>query len=369
MCISVLHEVKMNIQVYALFLALFCGFTARAQLSSATSQVYTSSLPVTYPATVIAGGEQTCPAKSDLDKVRANITQDVSSMVQSMVLPQICRSNLGQDQENPAASCQKIAECNSSASSGDYWLRSGNGSAVQMFCNMTRRCCNSAGGWTRVAYLDMTDPTHQCPAAWREITEQKRTCGRTNDTLIPKRGGCSTVTFNSNGITYSRVCGRITAYQFAHPNAFGPYTNTRNISGTIYDPYVDGVVVTHGDPRMHVWTFAGAYMYDQNRTGNGTCPCANADNQNILIPPWVGEDYFCETGVNDDTVETFYPNDPLWDGENCSLGSTCCEFNNPPWFCKKLDAIAVSDIEVSMCGNADFHSEDTPIELIEIYIQ
>ena len=236
----------MNIRVCTFFLVLFCGFTAKAQLSSATSQADISSLPVTYPATVIAGGEQTCPAKSDLDKVRANITQDVSSMVQSMVLPQICHSNLGQDQENPVASCQKIVECNSSASSGDYWLRSGNGSAVQMFCNMTRRCCNSAGGWTRVAYLDMTDSNHQCPPAWREISTPKRTCGRTNQTLSGG-GGCSTVRFNSNGITYSRVCGRITAYQYAHPDAFGPYTNTPIRSSTIYDPYFDGVVVTHLD--------------------------------------------------------------------------------------------------------------------------
>ena len=363
----------MNIRACTFFLALFCSFTAKAQLSSATSQVDISSLPVTYPATVIAGGEQTCPAKSDLDKVRVNITQDVSSMVQSMVLPQICRSNLGQDQENPAASCQKIVECNSSASSGDYWLRSGNGSAVQMFCNMTRRCCNSAGGWARVAYLDMTDSNHQCPPAWREISTPIRTCGRTNNTLIPSRGGCSTVTFTSNGITYSRVCGRITAYQYAHPEAFGPYTNSPAVSSTIYDPYVDGVVVTQGDPWSHIWTFSGAY--NQNRTGNIVCPCTNANNRansRIRIPPWVGEDYFCETGVNDGSdvsLGTFYPDDPLWDGENCGLTSTCCEFNNPPWFCKELDMTSVSDIRVSVCGNGGINNEDTPIELIEIYIQ
>ena len=257
-----LHEVKMRIRVCTLFLTLFCSLTAKAQLSSneiAASQVDNSSLPVAYPVKVIAaGGEQTCSTKSNLDKIIANISQDLDLMIQVMILPLICPPNLGQDLENPAASCQKIVECYPSASSGDYWLKSGNGSAVRMFCNMTRRCCNGTAGWTRVAYLDMTDPTHQCPTAWREIPAPKRTCGRRNETLSD-RGGCSTVRFNSNGIAYSRVCGRITAYQYALPNAFGPYSRTPKVSSTIYDPYVDGVVVTHGDPWSHIWTFSGAH--------------------------------------------------------------------------------------------------------------
>ena len=76
--------------------------------------------------------------------------------------------------------------------------------------------------------------------------------------------------------------------------------------------------------------------------------------------------------MNDGSVAvggTFYPDDPLWDGENCGLTSTCCEFNNPPWFCKKLDSVSISSIRVSMCGNAGVNSDDTPIELIEIYVQ
>ena len=102
------------------------------------------------------------------------------------------------------------------------------------------------------------------------------------------------------------------------------------------------------------------------------CPCINPDNPDIRIPPWVGEDYFCETGVNDGSnaqLGTFYPDDPLLDGENCGLTSTCCEFNNPPWFCKELDSVSLSDIRVSMCGNSEIDHEDTPIELIELYIQ
>ena len=59
----------------------------------------------------------------------------------------------------------------------------------------------------------------------------------------------------------------------------------------------------------------------------------------ISIPSYVDNDYFCEIGVppgqpwNDNT---FYVNDTLWDGEGCGPISTCCTFNNPPWFCKQL---------------------------------
>ena len=358
--------------VTVLIAVVFCSIATEAQLTSNDGAAPNSILPLTFPATVLAGEEQGCPSGNGWDRARASILQEERSMIQNTVLPQTCRPNLGLNQENPAASCKQISECKSTASSGNYWLKSGNGSAVQMFCSMARRCCNSTGGWARVAYLNMTDPTHQCPSVWREITQPKRTCRRNNQSLSGG-GGCSTARFTTNGITYSHVCGRITAYQFASPDAFGPYANTNERSGTIYDPYVDGVVVTHGDPWSHIWTFSGAHS--QNKTGISVCPCTNAnnpDNSRIVIPPWVGNDYFCETGVNDGRVAalgTFYPDDPLWDGENCGLTSTCCEFNNPPWFCKKLDSVSVSSIRVSTCGNAGVNSDDTPIELIEIYVQ
>ena len=80
----------------------------------------------------------------------------------------------GQVQENPASSCLEVSLCNPQLPSEYYWIACSNGTAVQVYCDMTRECsCSSAsiGGWSRVAYLNMTDPTHQCPPAWREITE------------------------------------------------------------------------------------------------------------------------------------------------------------------------------------------------------
>jgi len=65
----------------------------------------------------------------------------------------------------------------------------------------------------------------------------------------------------------------------------------------------------------------------------------------------------------------FYPNgDRLWDGEGCGPSSTCCTFNNPPWFCKQLPQTTTDDMEVRICANYPINNEDIPVELIEIYV-
>ena len=45
----------------------------------------------------------------------------------------------------------------------------------------------------------------------------------------------------------------------------------------------------------------------------------------------------------------FYPNDILWDGQNCTSTSTCCQLNNPPWFTKNLPNATTDDIELRLC--------------------
>ena len=64
-----------------------------------------------------------------------------------------------------------------------------------------------------------------------------------------------------------------------------------------------------------------------------------------------------------------FTDDPLWDGAGCSGGSSCCEFNNPPWFCKTLPQPTTDDIELRLCFSNPASDEDTPIQLVEIYTQ
>ena len=102
------------------------------------------------------------------------------------------------------------------------------------------------------------------------------------------------------------------------------------------------------------------------------CQCTRTDidtTGQVTVPPFVGEDYFCETGSRSDhTTLRFYEDDPQWDGEGCGAISTCCSFNNPPWFCKQLPQPTSDDIELRLCGSEGL-AEDTPIEIVEIYIK
>ena len=65
----------------------------------------------------------------------------------------------------------------------------------------------------------------------------------------------------------------------------------------------------------------------------------------------------------------YYSDDPLWDGKGCGPTSTCCSFNNPPWFCKQLPQSTNADLEMRLCGAGYPESQNTLIELIEIYIK
>ena len=223
-----------------------------------------------------------------------------------------------------------------------------------------------APGWRLVAFVNMTDTSYSCPTGLNLRSGSKRTCGRSHLNSYE----CSSTTFDVGGLPYSQVCGRIKGYQFGATNAFYLFYSGYKI---IDDQYVSGVSLTHGSigNREHIWTFAAGltesdsmYIYF-----NTHCPCDTPSND--IVPSFVGNDYFCESGVNSawNYQYIFYPDDPLWDGQNCTDNSTCCEFNNPPWFTKTLNASTTDDIELRICTYHIKQYEDIPLELIELYVQ
>ena len=140
---------------------------------------------------------------------------------------------------------------------------------VQVYCDMERACCgNISSGWMRVANLDMTDPTQQCPDGFKLITRTEpplRTCGRPDG-----RSGYVSTTFPVHEIQYSRVCGRIVGYQYGATAAF--YHGTQQGHG-IDSCSIDGISLTHGQsPRQHIWSFAGA-VGEQYSYLSHLCPC------------------------------------------------------------------------------------------------
>ena len=218
------------------------------------------------------------------------------------------------------------------------------------------------GLWKRVAYLNMSDPLEQCPSAWRLYsTNGIRACRRPDTS----RQSCPAVVYPT-GQHYQRVCGRIIGYQVATPAAFSS-AHADQQPTTLDDPYVDGVSVTHGHPREHIWTFA-AGITEGISSLDADCPCSNL--RGSQPPDYVGNDYYCESGNSFDTaIESghLYSNDPLWDGQQCE-GQCCSNGKSPPWFTVQLSNPTLDDIEVRICADEGTDNEDTPVELIEIYI-
>ena len=102
---------------------------------------------------------------------------------------------------------------------------------------------------------------------------------------------------------------------------------------------------------------------------NFGCPCDTASPG--VVPAFVGNDYFCESGLHSEWNEEFvlFSDDVLWDGQNCTSNSTCCQFNNPPWFTRNLTNATTDDIELRICTNSPITFDDVPIELVELYVQ
>ena len=210
----------------------------------------------------------------------------------------------------------------------------------------SEQCDIPERGWTRIAYLNMSDPSHTCPTQWRFVgSGDLRMCGRSlsDQDAEANNGGCSSVTFSTHGIQYNYIRGRIIGYQSNGPSGFDLFRRVFDIEG----PYMDGISVTHGQPRNHVWSFAAAWS--EKTTTSYACACTNP-HAAASVPNFVGNDYLCET-ANPLTygLIKLWSDDPLWDGSGCGPTSTCCEFNNPPWFCKHLSQPTTNDIEVRIC--------------------
>ena len=219
--------------------------------------------------------------------------------------------------------------------------------------------CHGTPGWRRVAFINMTDTSYNCPTGLNLTSYSKRTCGRSH--IAP---GCSSNTFSVGGLPYSHVCGRMRGYQFGATGAFGHRLS--DIDGY----YVDGVSLTHGGAgnRQHIWTFVAGGSEVTTIYSDYACPCDTGPPS--VVPSFVGNDYFCESGLHSEWNRSYivYP-DVLWDGQNCTANSTCCQFNNPPWFTKNLPTATTDDIELRLCTNQGPAYDDVPIELIELYVQ
>ena len=158
------HADIMETLVYLICIAV-ASFAVLAQ-PAVDQGANTTLIPVIYPGQVLQGdGSQTCHSEEQRERVRNEVDNATLRLLQESVVP-LLRTQL------PAKPS-------------------------------TEHPCGGSG-WRRVAYLNMSDPSQQCPSAWREITTPHRVCGRRST-----GASCEGVTYSTGSEQYDQVHGRI----------------------------------------------------------------------------------------------------------------------------------------------------------------
>ena len=97
----------------------------------------------------------------------------------------------------------------------------------------------------RAAYIDMTTVNNICPQGLTyTAVNSTRMCTRSHS-----NAGRTSVNFPTHGVPYTKVCRRALAYQRGSTDAF--YNIQQYSQSSLNGYYVDGLSVTHGDPRSH----------------------------------------------------------------------------------------------------------------------
>ena len=278
-----------------------------------------------------------------------------------------CCTRYGFDIDFPGASCVDIYNKNptSHSRSGYYVLKTDH--LFFAYCDMELDCGGIKGGWMRIADIKKGDT---CPSGWTRYNFNYCTGG--------SAAGCHSTHFSTNSTRYDKVCGKAVGYQkgtmdgfypyaYAHGKVkwYTPYTTSRSLDGV----YVDGISITTGSPRKHVWTYVVGLSDDHNYT-QLNCPCAKTPGPDP--PPYVGSHYYCEsgnTGRFNGEHAVLYSNDPLWDGAGCGSENSCCYDAGMPWFFRQFPTTTTGDIEVRICRDQRFGDEGVAVEELRLYVQ
>ena len=225
-------------------------------------------------------------------------------------------------------------------STSGYQLIWHNGSFALVYCDMTLSCGGVTGGWRRMAYINTAISGTLCPS---ELTNRNDPSSCIKSGSAP---GCSSVKYPSNGISYSRICGRVNGLEVGIPDAFQDHSVDRPTNATLEENYVDGVSLTYGsNPRTHIWTLA---------IGTGNCAVCNNER-----PGYIENDYSCE--INDGCVNAeVCSTKVLWNGNQCVGGKM---------FYKELQQRTTEDIEMRVCRDQSNSDEDILITFVELYVQ
>ena len=274
----------------------------------------------------------------------------------------------GFDIDLPGTSCVDIYNKNptSHGRSGYYVLKTDH--LFFAYCDMELDCGGNKGGWMRIADIN-TKRGDTCPSGW---TIYKSYC------TGGSAAGCYSAHFLTNSTSYTKVCGKVLGYQKGTMDCFFPsayahgkvnYYNSITSSRSLDGVYVDGISITTGNPRKHVWTYAVGLSDDYNYP-QLNCPCAKTPGPDP--PMYVGSHYYCEsgnTGIFSGKHAILFTGDPLWDGAGCRPENSCCYDAGMPWFFRQFPTTTTGDIEVRICYDEVFSNEAVAVEQIQLYVR
>ena len=278
-------------------------------------------------------------------------------------------SSLGMLESNPGKSCDDIYQINRATRgvSGDYWIQTATGTH-EVYCDMELECGGHKGGWMRVANFS-TGSGDDCPIGWTKITTPAdpvhpsiEVCRSSNDTA-----GCYPTVFSVFEASYHKICGMARGYQKGGSDGFA--NNIVSMQKGISTAYADGLSITIGNPRQHVWTYAVGLGEEESAFTGGNCPCAG--NEGTAPHPFIGNHYYCESGsAGEIELDTIFTNDPLWDGDGCvDANNNCCTSPGMPWFLRKFPVGQQEDIEVRICTDQEFSDEGLLVDQLQLYVQ
>ena len=228
--------------------------------------------------------------------------------------------------------CSSIVKDGFAYCSGHYIITLSTGVLITVYCDLTRTFGGNSKGWMRIAELDV----NKCPSGMKTGTvNNDTTCEVSED-----EAGCTEILYPTFPIEYSKISGKVHAYQTRSVDGFNNLKELRpdpSDNGNISSNYLDGVSITSNG--LHVWSFAAG------------CDCTTTDK-----PSFIRNDFTCGGRIG----KLGHPPEYLWESQQCDTNST--------WFYKELPP-TTADISVRVCRDQARYDEDLALTVLELYIQ
>jgi len=141
-------------------------------------------------------------------------------------------------------SCLSLSRSSLHPPSGYYWMADHNGTPVNVYCEMDHECRGIPGGWTRlIKWENSSLPQADCP--WKENHYRDGS----QSWEIPRNTSLniSSQFKLKNGVSYSKVCGKIQAFFSGNSSSCGLHSESS---------CADRISITYGSREMPVWTLS-----------------------------------------------------------------------------------------------------------------